>query len=239
MLLELGGNAAVIVADDAARSDALHDALDRIVLGAFAHAGQVCIKVQRLFVPAGRAEAVGAALVERARAMLPASPLEETTVVGPMIDEAAARRVERWVAEAVGAGARPLLPLRRDGSRLTPCILQVEGAGRGLKVVDDEVFGPVLTVHAYERFDDAVAWANGTRFGLQAGLFTDSQAAIERAFRGLDVGALIVGDVPTFRVDSMPYGGVRDSGLGREGVRYALQEMTEPRLLVQRHGASG
>ena len=120
----------------------------------------------------------------------------------------------------------------RDGNRLGPIVLAFEGSGAGTKVVDEEVFGPVLTVHRYGRFDDALAMADATRYGLQAGLFTDSRARVEQAFERLHVGGLIVGDTPTFRVDSMPYGGTRDSGLGREGVRFAIEEMTEHKLLV-------
>jgi acyl-CoA reductase-like NAD-dependent aldehyde dehydrogenase len=149
-----------------------------------------------------------------------------------MIDEGNAVRVEAWVKEAQAAGARVLCGGRREGSRYWPTLLAIDGAGRGLKVVEEEVFGPVLTVHRYDTWDDALAMVDGTRYGLQAGIFTDSRARIAEAFTRLHVGGLIVNDVPTFRVDSMPYGGTRDSGLGREGVRFAIEEMTERKLLV-------
>ena len=151
-----------------------------------------------------------------------------------MIDEPSARRVEQWIAEAVAAGARVLCGARREGNRCWPTVLEIDGDGRGLKVVDEEVFGPVLTVHRYDTWDQALAMADGTRYGLQAGVFTDSRTRVSQAFARLHVGGLVVNDVPTFRVDSMPYGGTRDSGLGREGVRFAIEEMTERKLLVVR-----
>jgi acyl-CoA reductase-like NAD-dependent aldehyde dehydrogenase len=204
------------------------------VTGAFGYAGQVCIKVQRLYVQRAIADAFVARVVERARGVDPKSPLDPTALCGPMIDQANASRVEQWVSEAMAAGARVLCGGRRDGNRYWPTVLRIEGGGRGLKVVDEEVFGPVLTVHVYDTWDEALALADSTRYGLQAGIFTDSRARIARAFGRLHVGGLIVNDTPTFRVDSMPYGGTRDSGLGREGVRFAMMEMTEPKLLVVR-----
>jgi acyl-CoA reductase-like NAD-dependent aldehyde dehydrogenase len=232
VLLELGGNAAVLVHDDAP----LDWACDRVVSGAFGYAGQVCIKVQRLYVHRAIAESFVARVVERSRAVEPKSPLDPATLCGPMIDVANAKRVEQWVSEAVGAGARVLCGGRRDGNRYWPTVLEVDGDGRGLKVVEEEVFGPVLTVHRYDAWSDALAMADATRYGLQAGVFTDSRARVTEAFTRLHVGGLVVNDVPTFRVDSMPYGGTRDSGLGREGVRFAIEEMTERKLLVVRDG---
>jgi acyl-CoA reductase-like NAD-dependent aldehyde dehydrogenase len=232
VLLELGGNAAVLLHDDAP----LARAIERVVSGAFGYAGQVCIKVQRLYVHRPIADAVVARLVERARSIEPKSPLDPAALCGPMIDEANAKRVEQWVNEAVGAGARLLCGGRREGNRYWPTALEIDGDGRGLKVVDEEVFGPVLTVHRYDGWDEAIAMADGTRYGLQAGLFTDSRARIAEAFAKLHVGGVIVNDVPTFRVDSMPYGGMRDSGLGRDGVRFAIEEMTERKLLVVHEG---
>jgi acyl-CoA reductase-like NAD-dependent aldehyde dehydrogenase len=231
-LLELGGNAAVLVHDDAP----LEWACERVVSGAFAYAGQVCIKVQRLYVHRPIADSFVARLVERGRAIEPRSTLDADAVCGPMIDEGNARRVEQWVNEAVAAGARVLCGGRRDGNRYWPTILEIDGDGRGLKVVDEEVFGPVLTVHRYEAWSDAVAMADASRYGLQAGVFTDSRARVAEAFSRMHLGGLVVNDVPTFRVDSMPYGGVRDSGLGREGVRFAIEEMTERKLMVVREG---
>jgi glyceraldehyde-3-phosphate dehydrogenase (NADP+) len=230
VLLELGGNAAALVHDDAP----LDWARDRIVSGAFGYAGQVCIKVQRLYVQRAVADALVGSIVERARALEPCSPLDPKAVCGPMIDEGNARRVEAWVQEATAAGARLLCGGRREEGRVWPTVLAIDGDGRGLKVVDEEVFGPVLTVHRYDAWSEALAMADATRYGLQAGIFTDSRTRVAQAFAGLHVGGLIVNDVPTFRVDSMPYGGTRDSGLGREGVRFAIEEMTERKLLVVR-----
>ncbi|WP_394823229.1 aldehyde dehydrogenase family protein [Pendulispora albinea] len=230
VLLELGGNATTLVHEDAQ----LDFAAERVTFGAFGYAGQVCIKVQRLYVHAPIAERFIADLVARARAIVPTDPLDPKALVGPMIDENNARRVGAWLDEAAGAGAQVLAGGRPEGPRVPPTIVRIEGSGRGLKIVDEEVFGPVLTVHRYERWEDALAMADDSRYGLQAGIFTDSHTRIRQAFERLHVGGLIVNDVPTFRVDSMPYGGVRDSGLGREGVRFAIEEMTERKLIVYR-----
>jgi acyl-CoA reductase-like NAD-dependent aldehyde dehydrogenase len=233
VLLELGGNAAALVHDDAP----LDAACARIVSGAFGYAGQVCIKVQRVYLHRPIAAAFVDDLVARTRLLAPLSPLDPAAVCSCMIDEANARRVEAWVDEAVRSGvARVLCGRRREGNRYWPTVLEIDGDGRGLKVVDEEVFGPVLTVHRYDSWDEALTMADGTRYGLQAGVFTDSRARVAEAFARLHVGGLIVNDVPTFRVDSMPYGGTRDSGLGREGVRFAIEEMTERKLLVVREG---
>jgi acyl-CoA reductase-like NAD-dependent aldehyde dehydrogenase len=233
VLLELGGNAAAIVHDDGP----LDAAGGRVVSGAFGYAGQVCIKVQRLYLHRPIATAFVESLVARARAIEPLSPLDEAAVCGPMIDEASARRVEAWVGEATESGrARLLCGGKREGNRYWPTVLEIDGDGRGLKVVDEEVFGPVLTVHRYDSWDEALTMADGTRYGLQAGVFTDSRARVAEAFARLHVGGLVVNDIPTFRVDSMPYGGTRDSGMGREGVRFAIEEMTERKLLVVREG---
>jgi acyl-CoA reductase-like NAD-dependent aldehyde dehydrogenase len=232
VLLELGGNAAALVHDDAP----LEHACDRIVSGAFGYAGQVCIKVQRLYVHDAIARTFVDHVVDRARKLEPKSPLDPTALVGPMIDEPNARRVEQWVEEATAAGAKVLCGGSREGNRYWPTVLEIDGAGRGLKVVEEEIFGPVLTVHRYDTWDEALAMADGTRYGLQAGVFTDSRARVAEAFAKLHVGGLIVNDAPTFRVDSMPYGGAKDSGLGREGVRFAVEEMTDRKLLVVREG---
>jgi acyl-CoA reductase-like NAD-dependent aldehyde dehydrogenase len=231
VVLELGGNAAAIVHQDADRAWAL----DRLVSGAFAYAGQVCIKVQRLYVHEPIAESFLAELVSRARAISPKDPRDESAVLGALIDEGNAKRVESWIEEARAAGATVLCGGTRDGARLAPTVLSFgERDGRGTKVVDEEVFGPVLTVHTYDTWDQALRMADATKFGLQAGIFTDSHTRIREAFARLHVGGLIVNDAPTFRVDSMPYGGVRESGLGREGVRFAMEDMTERKLLVFR-----
>jgi len=230
VLLELGGNAAVIAHDDAN----LARVGERVVAGAFGYAGQVCIKVQRLYVHRAVADRVVSDLVARAKKIAPAAPLDEAAVMGPMIDEANARRVESWIAKATSAGAKLVTGGGREGNRVAPTILEIDGDVRGLEVVDEEVFGPVLTVHRYDAWDDALRMADATRYGLQAGIFTDSHARVREAFARLHVGAVVVNDIPTFRVDVMPYGGTRDSGFGREGVRFAIEEMTERKLLVVR-----
>lgn len=230
VLLELGGNAAAIVHEDAP----LDFAAERITAGAFGYAGQVCIKVQRAIVHAPIADAFVAKLVERARAIVPLDPLDPKAVMSSLIDEANAKRVESWVEEArPQPGVRVLVNGARKGNRYPPTVVRLDkGVGAGLKIVHEEVFGPVLVVQTYDTWDEAIALADGTRFGLQCGLFTDSSARIRSAFDRINVGGVVVGDTPTFRVDNMPYGGVRDSGMGREGVRFAMAEMTEPKLLV-------
>ncbi|MGA3124164.1 MAG: aldehyde dehydrogenase family protein [Polyangiaceae bacterium] len=232
VVLELGGNAATIVHEDGQ----LDRALDRVVAGAFGYAGQVCIKVQRLYLHRPIADRFVARVIDRTRLIEPKSPLDPTGICGSMIDEGNARRVEKWVNEAARAGVRVACGAKREGNRYWPTVLDVDGDGHGLDVVDQEVFGPVLTVHRYDTWDEALAMADSTRYGLQAGLFTDSRTRVAEAFARLHVGGLIVNDVPTFRVDSMPYGGTRDSGLGREGVRFAMEEMTERKLLVVHDG---
>ncbi len=229
VLLELGGNAATIVHEDAN----LEHALKRVVAGAFGYAGQVCIKVQRLYLHEPIADLFSKSLLEEAREIEVRPPIADG-ILSCMIDEKNAQRVVSWVDEAKALGAKVMLGAQRDKNKLGPIVLGIEGEGRGLRVVDEEIFGPVLTVHRYAHFRDALAMADATRYGLQAGLFTDSSARIQQAWDTLHVGGLIVGDVPTFRVDSMPYGGSRDSGLGREGVRFAIEEMTERRLMVMR-----
>jgi acyl-CoA reductase-like NAD-dependent aldehyde dehydrogenase len=230
VLLELGGNAAVIVHDDAP----WQDLSDLITSAAFGYAGQVCIKVQRLYAQRTIAVPFFEDLVRHAAALRPLSPLDPESRLGPMIDEANAARVEAWVAEAKGEGARVLVGGTREGNRMAATVVEPVGSGAGLKVVDEEVFGPVLTLHVYDDWEEALEMVDATRYGLQAGIFTDSHARIEKAFAKLHVGALVVNDVPTFRVDSMPYGGTKDSGMGREGVRFAIEEMTDRKLLVVR-----
>jgi acyl-CoA reductase-like NAD-dependent aldehyde dehydrogenase len=195
----------------------------------------VCIKVQRLYVHRAIADSFVADLVARARAIVPKDPRDESAVLGAMIDEGNAARVVSWVDEARAGGATVLCGGTRDGARMAPTVLSFgERDGRGTKVVDEEAFGPVLTVHTYDTWDRALTMADATKYGLQAGIFTDSHARIRQAFARLHVGGLIVNDTPTFRVDSMPYGGVRESGVGREGVRFAIEDMTERKLLVFR-----
>jgi glyceraldehyde-3-phosphate dehydrogenase (NADP+) len=228
VLLELGGNGAAIVHDDAD----LAWAAERLAVGAFAYAGQVCISTQRLYIH----ESVYDRFLERfmaATAALPVGdPADAKTVVGPMIDQAAADRVESWVKEAVGHGATTRVAGRRRGNVLSPVVLT--DVDPRLPVSCEEVFGPVVVAAPYRDLEAAIAMVNDSAYGLQAGLFTAQVDRVFRAFNGLEVGGLIVNDYPMFRVDQMPYGGVKASGLGREGVRYAMEAMTEPRLLVMR-----
>jgi acyl-CoA reductase-like NAD-dependent aldehyde dehydrogenase len=226
ILLELGGNAAAVVEPDAD----LELALGRITAGAFAYAGQVCIKAQRVYVHRDVPEAFLEALEARARALRVCAPEDPGAVLGPMIDEAAAARVASWVQEALDGGARVTAGGARAGNRHEATV--VTGCAPGMKLVDEEVFGPVLTVQRYAHLDEVLAALEAGRYGLQAGLFTHDLRKVTRCFWGMKVGALVVNDAPTFRVDQMPYGGVKDSGTGREGVRYTLEEFTDRRLLV-------
>lgn len=228
-ILELGGNAAALVHRDAGELPAL---ARRIAWGAFAYAGQVCIKVQRLLVDDAIAARFTRLVVAAARRLPCGDPRLPRTVVGPLIDQSALRRIREWVAEAEAAGARVLL---RGGVRqllLRPTIL--DRVPRDTRVWHEEVFGPVLTITPYRRWDEALALANDSPYGLQAGVFTHDTRRVRTAFRTLEVGAVIVNDLPTLRLDHLPYGGVKASGFGREGVEAAMEEMTEERVLLMR-----
>ncbi|HKS17164.1 MAG TPA: aldehyde dehydrogenase family protein [Planctomycetota bacterium] len=228
VLLELGGNAAVVIHEDAD----LDRALERMVTGAFAYSGQVCISVQRIYVHEAVYLEFGRKLVERAKALKLGSPLDEAVDLGPMLDDAAAARVEAWVSEALRGGAKALCGARRDGRFYHPTVL--ENVAPSMKVHGCEIFGPVVNLYPYRDFEDALRQVNDSPFGLQAGVFTRDAGRIFRAFEALEVGGVIIDDAPTFRVDHMPYGGEKASGLGREGVKYAIEEMTQPRLLALR-----
>jgi acyl-CoA reductase-like NAD-dependent aldehyde dehydrogenase len=224
--LELGGNAAAIVLADA---DVDHAAA-RCAVGGYYQAGQSCISVQRVLAHRDVYARLRDALADRARAIVWGDPAEDATVSGPVIDAGNADRVVAWVDEALACGARRLAGGAREGAVIAPTLL--EGAPRDARVVADEVFGPVIVLDVVGSLDEALHVAGATRFGLQCGLFTRDVGAVMRAWDTLEVGAVIHDDAPAFRVDLMPYGGVRDSGLGREGPRFAVEEMTEPRLLV-------
>jgi acyl-CoA reductase-like NAD-dependent aldehyde dehydrogenase len=232
VILELGGNAAAIVLADAD----VDLAIDKIVAGAFAYAGQVCIKTQRVYAEAAVYDRLVAGLSRKARELTVKSPDEESALLSAVIDEANAERIDSWVDEAIAAGAKVLVRGQRRGNRLPPVVLAIEdeAQGAGLRVVDEEVFGPVLTVHRVADRAAALREANRGKFGLQAAIFTRDIAAIDEAFATLEVGGLIVNDATTFRVDAMPYGGARQSGSGREGVRYAMEDLTERKILVRR-----
>jgi glyceraldehyde-3-phosphate dehydrogenase (NADP+) len=226
VLLELGGNAGMIVHRDAD----LDWARERAAIGGFAHAGQVCIKVQRLFVDRAIADEWIPAFVDRVDNLRMGDPRDPETVVGPLIDDAAAERVQAWIAEAVERGAQILTGGEREGRFIRPTV--VTRARRDTKLVSEEVFGPVVVVETYDRFEDAVARVDDSRYGIHAGVFTHDVRRIFYAFEHLTVGGVVINDAPMFRVDNFPYGGVKDSGLGREGVRYAMEAMTEPRILI-------
>jgi acyl-CoA reductase-like NAD-dependent aldehyde dehydrogenase len=227
VLLELGGNAALIVHGD---WPDLEEAARRTTHGAFGYAGQACISVQRVYVERAVFQSFLWKVVEHASKLVSGNPSDEATEVGPMIRLSDAERVEQWVKEAVEGGAKLIAGGGRQGSMMEPTILT--GTKPGMKVRDEEVFGPVVAIEPYEDFEEALAEVNHSKYGLQAGLMTRDAGRILTAYRELEVGALIVGDSPNWRLDPMPYGGVKDSGLGREGIRYAMEEMTEPRMLV-------
>ena len=228
VLLELGGNSGMIIHGDWPDLD---DAAVRTAHAAFGYAGQSCISVQRVFVerkhlpdlPLETGGGCGQAGQRRSRRTRPPT-------LGPLVRPSEAERVEAWIKEAVDAGAKLIAGGERNGSLVTPAILT--GTKPGMKMRDEEVFGPVVMIEPYEDFEEALAEVNHSKYGLQAGLLTRDAGRILTAFRELEVGGLIVGDTPSWRLDPMPYGGVKDSGLGREGIRSAIQEMTEPRMLV-------
>lgn len=227
VLLELGGNSGMIIHGDWPDLD---DAAVRSAHAAFGYAGQSCISLQRVFVERSIFQTYLWKVVDVAARMVSGNPQEEATEVGPMIRQSEAERVESWVKEAVAGGAKLIGGGERRGSLMTPTILT--GTKPGMKVRDEEVFGPLMIVEPYKDFEEAMAEVNHSKYGLQSGLLTRDAGRILTAFRELEVGALIVGDTPSWRLDPMPYGGVKDSGLGREGIRSAIEEMTEPRMLV-------
>jgi glyceraldehyde-3-phosphate dehydrogenase (NADP+) len=223
--MELGSNSGVIVTESAD----LDFACRRICLGAFAVAGQVCISVQRVVVQRAVFEQVTAAVAELAGRLKAGNQLDEATDMGPMISEGDAARLEEWVGEAVDGGARILTGGRRKGSLYMPTVLA--DVARDSRVWREEAFGPVVCINPYDDFEAGLAMINDSRYGLQAGVFTNSVAEAFRAIEVLDVGGVIINDFPTYRVDQMPYGGVKDSGIGREGLKYAVHEMTQEKLV--------
>ena len=224
--LELGGNAAVIVNDDA---DVAY-AAERVAWGGFVNAGQACISVQRVFVHEAVYEAFAADLVRRVEALNVGDPLDDATDVGPVIDAESAARIEEWVEEAKAAGARVLTGGEREGGVWRPTVLA--DVGQDLRVSCDEVFAPLVGLTRFTDVGAAIDEAGRSEFGLQAGLFTNDLRVVDAAFDRVDVGGLMVNDVSTYRIDHMPYGGVKSSGTGREGLRYAIEEMTEQKLLT-------
>lgn len=228
VVLELGGNAACIVDQDAD----LDDAVRRLVFGAFYQSGQSCISVQRILGHDAIYAELRDRLVAATTALVVGDPRDETTFIGPLISEREAERIERWIASARQAGARVLCGGRRNGVLCEPTLLEAVPPDQPLCAA--EAFGPVAVLSSFQRFGEALDQVNASRYGLQAGVFTRDLHRAQKAWDELEVGGVIIGDVPSWRVDHMPYGGVKDSGLGREGIRYAIEEMTEPRLLVIR-----
>jgi acyl-CoA reductase-like NAD-dependent aldehyde dehydrogenase len=228
VVLELGGNAAVIV--DAGWD--LDDAVARIVFGAFYQSGQSCISVQRILVHADVYDAFRAKLVAASQGLKMGDPLDESTFIGPMITEKEAERVESWIQAALQRGARLLCGGKRRGAMLEATLL--EDVPPDTDLCAKEAFGPVAILGRFRDFDAALREVNASAFGLQAGVFTRDFYKVQRAWDELEVGGVVIGDVPSWRVDHMPYGGVKNSGLGREGVRFAMEDMTEIRLLVAR-----
>jgi acyl-CoA reductase-like NAD-dependent aldehyde dehydrogenase len=226
VVLELGGNAGVIVHSDAD----LAYAASRCVTGGFSYAGQTCISVQRILVEQSVCGKFIELLLDGVSKLKVGDPLDESTDVGPLIRESDAVRAHDWVQEAVRGGARLLCGGNHKGPMFEPTVLT--STNPGMKVNCQEVFAPVVTVEPYTDFAAALKQVNNSPYGLQAGLFTRDAKLIFDAYNELEVGGLIAGDVPTFRIDHMPYGGIKDSGLGREGLRDAIQDMTEPKLLV-------
>ena len=228
VLLELGGNAPCIL-DEGADLD---DAVPRINTGAWANAGQVCIKVQRVLVHASLYDDFLERFIAATRATKAGDPMDEDTIVGPIIDHTHVERILTWIEEAVAAGAKQHTGGTADGNVVHPTILT--DTKPSMRVCSDEVFGPVTVVERFETFDEAIARCNAGRYGLQAGIFTPNITHAMQAHRDLDFGGVVINDVPTFRVDNFPYGGTKDSGFGREGVRYAMEEMTEQKVLIIR-----
>jgi len=224
--LELGGNAAVIVHSDAD----LAYAAQRCVVGGFSYGGQTCISVQRIFVEHSVFDRFSKLLVEGVHKLKLGDPMHDDTDIPPLIRESDAVRAVQWIDEAVQGGARLLCGGKRKGAVVEPAVLT--GTTPEMRVNSAEVFAPVVTVEPYDDFSNTLHQVNQSTYGLQAGVLTRDAGLIQMAFEELEVGAVIVGDVPSFRVDQMPYGGVKDSGLGREGLRYSIEDMTERKLLV-------
>jgi acyl-CoA reductase-like NAD-dependent aldehyde dehydrogenase len=229
VVLELGGNAAVVV--DETWTD-LADAVERLVFGAFYQSGQSCIGVQRILVHEAVYDQLRERLIAATRALVMGDPKDERTFIGPMISQAEAARLYGWIESAVARGARLLCGGTRAGAMLEATLL--DDVPPTEDVVCKEAFGPVAVLSRFRDFDRALAQVNASAFGLQAGVFTRDLYRAQRAWGALEVGGVLIGDVPSFRVDHMPYGGVKDSGFGREGIRFAMQDMTEIRLLLVR-----
>ena len=224
--LELGGNAALVISSLRLKEFLL----ERAVFGGFYQGGQVCISVQRILVKENFYESFLEAFVEKVKMIHTGNPLEENTLVGPLINQTAAQRVENWIKEALEEGAKLIIGGKREGNVIYPTVLT--HTRPEMKVNAREIFGPVVTVEPYKTFNEAIAMVNNSVYGLQAGIFTDSLEEVFSAYNQLEVGGVIVNDVPTYRSDPMPYGGIKGSGIGKEGIKYAMREMSEGKILV-------
>jgi len=228
VILELGGNAACIVDE----GTDLDDAIERIIFGAYYQSGQSCISVQRILVHASLYAEFKQRYTDKVANLVHGDPLNEDTFIGPMISESEAKRLHTWIDEAVAGGARLLCGGQREGAMLRATLL--ENVAGDAKVNSEEAFGPVSIISPFKDFSTALKEVNNSQFGLQAGIFTRDIYKAHQAWDELHVGGVVIGDVPSWRVDNMPYGGVKESGLGREGIVYAMQDMTELRLMVLR-----
>jgi acyl-CoA reductase-like NAD-dependent aldehyde dehydrogenase len=208
----------------------LETAVKKNLIGSFVYAGQVCIKVQRIYVHERVFDLFREKFLEGTKSLKAGDPKEAGTMVGPVINDEALERILSWIAEAREQGATVLAGGGHVGRVIEPTVLI--NVARESKVFCTEVFGPVVTLHKFRSIEEAVAGINDSPFGLQAGIFSNDYRNVQYAYEHLDVGAVIVNDTPTFRVDNMPYGGIKDSGFGREGLRYAIEAMTEPKMLV-------
>lgn len=230
VVLELGGNAACVVDED--QGHRLDHIAERLVFGAYYQSGQSCISVQRILIHRSLYAPLREKLIQRVSALVHGDPKNEDTFIGPMISEGEAKRLHGWIQAAKAGGATILCGGERSGAMLQATL--IEGADPSMDVSCQEAFGPVAMIEPFDDFDHALERVDDSMFGLQAGIFTDSMSRSMKAWDTLDVGGVVIGDVPSWRVDNMPYGGVKDSGLGREGVRYAIEDMTEIRLMVVR-----
>ncbi len=228
VVLELGGNAACVVDEDAD----IEDAIDRVIVGAYYQSGQSCISVQRLLVHSKIYDEFKSRYVEKVKALVSGDPSNEDTFIGPMISEGEAERLHGWIEEAKEKGATILCGGTRDGAMLEATVM--ENVPKDCDVSAEEAFGPLSILVPFDDYDEALEEVNNSRYGLQAGVFTRDIYKAHKAWDVLDVGGVVIGDVPSWRVDNMPYGGVKDSGLGREGIRYAIEDMSETRLMVIR-----
>ena len=228
VVLELGGNAACVVDEDAD----IEDAIERVIVGAYYQSGQSCISVQRLLVHSKIYDEFKSRYVEKVKALVSGDPSNEDTFIGPMISEGEAERLHGWIEEAKEKGATILCGGTRDGAMLEATVM--ENVPKDCDASAEEAFGPLSILVPFDDYDEALKEVNNSRYGLQAGVFTRDIYKAHKAWDVLDVGGVVIGDVPSWRVDNMPYGGVKDSGLGREGIRYAIEDMSETRLMVIR-----